>query len=475
MSSTFLVPVALILFVPATLLAVFFLGRGRGAMAALLGGWMFLPVFDGRLDVPVLSTKMTFVSATILLVSLATDLQRWFRLRLGWSDLPAVTLFLGPFATAIANDLGPWEGISALVQAFCAWVAPYLLGRLYFGSPRAIRDLAIWTVGAALIYVPLCLWEIRMSPQLHRQLYGYHTFESFAFSVRFGGYRPNVFMQFGLMVGTFMATGALVAYWLWRSRAAPRIAGFPMGWCAAALVATTVLVKSTAAIVLMFVGITVLEISRLLRGPSLMLALTLLPVAFCTARIAGWEADEIVEAAGLISGERAQSIAYRVANEELLLRKALERPGLGWGRWGRSRVYDEEGRDLTVTDSLWIILFGTTGLVGLAAMGLLLLLPGLLLLWRFPARRWGRPTAGPAAAVALATVLWAVDGLLNSMTSPVFPAFAGAIVTFATGRWAVRSRAAAQTPRGRSRSGAPGREDPADSSGPHRAPSVETP
>ena len=269
--------VALALFIPATFLAIRALGPRRGVMASMLGGWLFLPVFDGRVDLPLLTTKMTFVSTTILIVSLATDPRRWPRLKLQWIDLAAATLFLGPFATALENGLGAYEGASAMVQAFCAWGAPYLLGRLYFGTPRAIRDFSVMLVGAALLYVPLCLWEIRMSPQLHRIVYGYHVSDYFGFAVRFGGYRPTVFMSTGLMVGTFMATGALAAYWLWRSRAVERVAGVPVGWCTIVLATTTVLVKSTGAVVLLGVGIAILEGTRLLRRPVLILIADRLP------------------------------------------------------------------------------------------------------------------------------------------------------------------------------------------------------
>ncbi|MFY3745934.1 hypothetical protein ACOQFB_18630 [Anaeromyxobacter sp. Red801] len=439
-SANVLVPVALALFVPAIYLLMQSLGPRRGVLAALLGGWMFLPVFDGRVNLPFLTGKLTFVAATVLIVSLAADSQRWLQLRFHWVDLAAVAICAGPFATAMVNGLGAYEGASAALQAFFAWAAPYLVGRVYFGEPRGMRDLAVWLVGGALVYVPLCLWEIRMSPQLHRQIYGFHTFSSFAFVVRYGGYRPTVFMQFGLMVGTFMATGTLVAYWLWRTRAVTRFGGLPASWCTAALVATTVLVKSTGAIILLAAGIGILEGTRWLRRPALVLAVTLLPVAFVAARLSGWTGAEVISGAERIQPERADSLAFRVRNEQMLIEKAMEHPGLGWGRFGRSRVYDEDGRDVSVTDSLWVILLGTMGLVGLLSVATLLLAPTLLLLGRAPARHWDHPALAPVAAVALGTVLFAVDCLFNAMTSPVFLAMSGGTLTFQAAAWSERRR-----------------------------------
>ncbi|ACG74100.1 conserved hypothetical protein [Anaeromyxobacter sp. K] len=441
-SANALATIALALFLPAIYLLMQSLGPRRGVLAALLGGWMFLPVFDGRLNLPFLSSKLTFVAGTILLASLAFDSQRWLRLRLHWVDLAAAALCAGPFATALVNGLGAYEGASAAVQSFFAWTAPYLLGRVYFGEPREMRELAVWLVGGALLYLPLCLWEIRMSPQLHRQLYGFHTVSSFAYVVRYGGYRPAVFMQFGLMVGTFMATGALVAYWLWRTRAVTRFAGLPAGWCTAALAVTTLLVKSTGAIILLAGGIAILEGTRRLRHPVLMLTVTLLPVAFVAARITGWAGAEVISGAAHIQPERAESLAFRVLNEQMLVEKAMERPGLGWGRFGRSRVFDDDGRDVSVTDSLWVILLGMNGLVGLVSVAVLLLAPVLLLLGLVPARHWDHPAFAPVAAVSLGTVLFAVDCLFNAMTSPVFLAMSGATLTFHQAVQAARRRGA---------------------------------
>jgi O-antigen ligase len=438
----FLVPAALALFVPATYQAIRALGPRRGVLAALLGGWLFLPVFEGHLSVPYAGSKMTFVSTVVLAVALAVDYRSFARVRLRWADLPALTMCLGPFATALSNDLGPNEAASSALASTLAWGAPYLLGRAYLGDPRGVRAFATSLVVASLVYAPLCLWEVRMSPQLHRQVYGYATFDSFAFAVRFGGYRPTVFMHFGLMVGMFMAGGALACWWLWRSGALARIGGVHLKWWTGALVVTTVLVKATGAVILLAVGIAVLEVTRRLRRPGLVLVLALLPAAFAGARIAGWTAGEVAHASGLVDKDREQSVAFRFAQEERLLDKALQRPWLGWGRFGRSRLYDEDGKDLSITDSQWIISLGMSGIVGLASLGLMLLVPTLQLVRRYPVARWGTPAVAPAAALSLVTSLWAVDCLLNAMTSPVFPAICGSLSTFVAGRWSRRRRVA---------------------------------
>jgi O-antigen ligase len=437
-SANALVPISLAAFAPVVLVLMRQLGATRGVLAALLGGWLFLPVFDHQLDVPLLGTKLGLVPTAVLLVSVAVDGRRWLRLRWHWLDLAALALIVGPFLSALANDLGPYEGASALFDAFCSWGAPYLLGRCYLGHPRAAREYALWLVGAGLVYVPLCLWEVRMSPQLHRLVYGFRATGSFGMAVRYGGYRPDVFMAHGLAVGMFMACTALVAYTLWRARAADRLLGLPMGWCVLLLAATTVLVKSTGAIILLAVGVATVEATRRLRSPVPILLLALFAPAFCAARISGWTGSEVVRAAEGIAPDRAYSLLYRIENEQVLLDKALQRPVLGWGRWGRSRVRDATGRDLAVTDSLWIITLGTGGLVGLLSVGTLMLLPALLLLKRFRGVRWHHPRAAAVAALAIASVLWVLDSLFNAMMAPIYTAMVGATVALLAGREAGR-------------------------------------
>ena len=52
-----------------------------------------------------------------------------------------------------------------------------------------------------------------------------------------------------------------------------------------------------------------------------------------------------------------------------------QRPVFGWGGYGRSRIRDEEGEDITIADGLWIIVLGTSGWVGYLSFFGLLVLP----------------------------------------------------------------------------------------------------
>ena len=48
------------------------------------------------------------------------------------------------------------------------------MGRAYFGDVKGLRELATVLFIGGLIYIPLYLYEIRLSPQLHNTIYGFH-------------------------------------------------------------------------------------------------------------------------------------------------------------------------------------------------------------------------------------------------------------------------------------------------------------
>ena len=61
--------------------------------------------------------------------------------------------------------------------------------------------------------------------------------------------------------------------------------------------------------------------------------------------------QEAVAIAGRIEAERAQSLQFRIDNEDALSARAAEKPFAGWGMWGRNQIFDPETGDMvSVTD-----------------------------------------------------------------------------------------------------------------------------
>ena len=71
--------------------------------------------------------------------------------------------------------------------------------------------------GAGLIYSLFILFELRMSPNLHRWIYGFGQ-HGFSQHIRWGGYRPMVFMAAGLAVALFITNALMAAGALTRLR-----------------------------------------------------------------------------------------------------------------------------------------------------------------------------------------------------------------------------------------------------------------
>lgn len=309
-------------------------------------------------------------------------------------------LYLGP---RVLPAVSTYDTVSAAAGYLLDLVVPFYLGLCLHRSPRALRSLLISLVVAALLYSGLVLFELRMSPQLHRWLYGYYQHD-FGGTKRLGGWRPMVFTQHGLALAVFLLSASLGAVALWRSRV--RIASFPLGIPAAFLSVLTLACKSTAAI---GYGLFALPLAALTRPRTqLRVAAAICGFVLLYPLLRGLDllpTGPAAELARAISPERGQSLEFRFDNEDRLLARALERWLTGWGGWGRGRIYDlETGSDLSITDGAWIIVLGSSGSIGFLGTFGMVLAPvwSALRAWRGLATPRDRSlTAGLALIVAV--------------------------------------------------------------------------
>ena len=260
-------------------------------------------------------------------------------------------------------------------------------------------------------------------------VYGFHA-HSFEQTKRFGGWRPTVFMQHGLMVAMWMTATALTALWLWWTGAVRKIWGVPMLWIVAGLAVGVVITKSVGAWLAFGAGVACLLSLKYLRSPiPVMAILVAVPVYMGMRTVGGWDGAQLVQAAHVVAGsERASSLQTRLDNEDLLRAKAMQKPLFGWGRWGRNRVYDEFGNDISTTDGLWVIALGQTGLLGLTALTCVFMMP--FVAARKAARRpgWRDRALAPAIVMALLCSLYLMDNLMNAMVNPIFTLIAGGVI-----------------------------------------------
>jgi len=242
-----------------------------------------------------------------------------------------------------------------------------------------------------------------------------------------------VFCQNGLVLTMVMGTAAVAATWLATARTQAHFLGIPPGITAGGLIAVAILCKGLAGILLTLGGALLGPMLRWYPYRVLVMVLILLPPAYMFARGTGaWDGQEAISVAQIISPRRAASLETRLENERRIVDKAMRRPVLGWGRWGRWRVVDEHGRDITRSDGLWVIVLGEAGLAGLLAFSFAWLLPPFRLARTVPIRVWMRPSFAPAAVMTVIVCLHMMDNLLNAFPSPVFAVALGGVATFPT-------------------------------------------
>jgi hypothetical protein len=357
----------------------------------------------------------------------------------GWIPRSSVGFFLsialvaGAFVTSFFNDdrliygiriipgLSTYDGFSAILSTLTTML-PMLLARKYLATPENHKTLLFILCIAGLIYSLPTLYEVRMSPQLNRIVYGYFP-HSWGQHLRGEGYRPLVFLHHGLWLGIFLSTTVLSTIACIRIAAPKHKALF---WGIAVWLAVTLLLSKTLGALLITLAIAPAVLLFSVRLQLILVAAVAATVLlYPTLRGAGLiPVDQVVSFAEKIDPSRARSLNFRLKNEDILLEKANQRPLFGWGGWGRARVYDEEGADISVTDGRWVISIGNEGWFGYLARFGLLTIPILLLSFR--KRKYEVTLATSALCLVLAGNL--IDLIPNAGLTPVTWLMAGALL-----------------------------------------------
>lgn len=416
---TVLAPLALFGWIPFTIALFITLPARRAAIYSFILGWLFLPVMAYPIPGFTDYTKTTAVTVGIFLATLAFDLNRFVTFRPHWVDIPAAVLCFWPFLSSISNGLGPYDGVSSIVYQTTTWGLPYIIGRLYLGKIEAHQELAAAIVLCALIYTPLVAWELRMSPQLHRIVYGFHP-HAFHTTLRLGGWRPMVFMQHGLMLSVFILNAGMIAFWLAHRKLVRSVYGLPFLPAALGLLVLGVLCKSTGAIFLACFGVAVLFATRIEPRFAILALISAAPIWMFTRTTGILQADVVYDLVLQLTGDpsRAGSLGVRLDQEDQTTVQALTKPIFGHGGW-------TDGRD-----QLWLLFFLRYGIIYLTAFFLMLLLPLAALVFRMPRQTFNSKEYSATIVLSVAMVLYALDCLFNGMFNPVYPLISGGVAAF---------------------------------------------
>ena len=318
-------------------------------------------VIFARYKIIVIPRNKILVSLMLLYISspFLTMLNNQEPLRLSVSSLPGMTIY---------------DGVSVLAGQLIILI-PFLIGYSSFKTESDIRDILKALLMAALAYSILILWEVRMSPQLHAQLYGFSS-SDFVQQVRADGFRATVFLGHGLTVAIFVGMATVAAVGMWRDRM--HVFGLPGAAYTMFLLFILILCKSLGALILAFLFSIASYLLRYRHMITILAISGIIIVAYPLLRGTGLiPINTIAEVSSKFSSDRGASLQTRIDNEEALLHKAAEKPIFGWGTWGRGRIYKTHwsGKfdyDATITDGTWIIIISSFGWAGyIATFGLL--------------------------------------------------------------------------------------------------------
>lgn len=429
---------------PAVSLMLFrYLPIGRALVGSIILAYLFLPPGPAGFDFPVLPplTKDTIPNIVIVIGALifARKSIQW----LPQNPIAAgllVIFVMSPIITILTNGepiffgqvglpgLRFREAIALCMQQFL-FVAPMLLARHFLANEEGQKTIMYGLVIGSLVYSLPTLMEVRLSPQLNLWVYGFfqHNFDQ---AVRFGGWRPLVFLYHGIWLAFFGMTAVVCAFALMRAEFGTK--KLLLLGAAFYLAAVLVLCKSAGAIVwaMALVPLVLFTSKRIMLTVAAVVASIVLiyPVL---KQLGVLPIEELLAWIEGMSLERANSLRFRFTNEDILLERAYQKPWFGWGSWGRNHILDPvSGNFLTVTDGRWIIVIGVYGWLGFLAEFGLLSFPIFLMWWKGTK---GDPShlSPYIGAMALLLAINVADLIPNATITPITWLFAGAILGYA--------------------------------------------
>ncbi|MBN8842310.1 MAG: hypothetical protein J0H88_03600 [Sphingomonadales bacterium] len=430
----------LILWPIVTILLFVTLRPHQALVWSVLGAYLLLPV-KTSFELPLIPSldKTSISNLAVLACCMIFVREKW----LGAFKEPVVAalaaiFILSPFGTAIFNP-EPLVYADRFIPAMTMYDAaaqaalnaitliPFIAGYGLINSDERRQRLLFIFLLSALAYSVLMLIEMRLSPQLHRMVYGFFP-HSFGQQVRAGGFRPVVFLGHGLLVAIFCAMAVTAAMATWRASSGKRRRN--AGIMATYMWLMLFLCKSLGATL---IGSLFVPLIAWLRPRSLTIVCALISVlilVYPTVRASGLiPTAAILEATDAFSADRAGSFGLRMVNEEQLLQRTAQKPIFGWGSWGRNRIYaEDDGRDLSVTDGTWIIVFGSWGWIGYLSMFGLLCGGAIRLLWR---KRSLKAVSVSSAALCALLAINLMDSVPNSSIRPITWLIAGAVFAIA--------------------------------------------
>jgi len=422
----FLVPVMIWGWIPFNIILFRKFSPQKAILISVIGGVIFLPVVS--YDLPMINyDKAVSIAVALLCGIIFSGKINELHFTPTKIDMPIfIWCIVSPFLSILTNGLGPYNAFAATIQTSLMWGVYYMAGRIYFSDKEDLRFINRGIILAGIIYIPLTLFEVRMSPQLSIMIYGFFPHD-FLQHLRYGGYRPVVFMTSGLMVSLWMAATYTVSLWLYKSGEVTKISKIPMALIVFMLFIVTILCKSANGWVYLILGTLFYFYHIKFKWKMIFKIIIFIIPIYILFRISGiLPVETIIDYLSTIfDAHRIESLSVRLFQEGLFGSRAMESPILGWGWIGRAWPIDlfSGANAVSMIDSLYLVTFSIRGFLGLISLYSILLLGP----WRI------LKTANKsidAVVLSLIILFYTIDTLLNGLFNPIYILVVGALVSF---------------------------------------------
>ncbi|MEL6208061.1 MAG: O-antigen ligase family protein, partial [Pseudomonadota bacterium] len=356
--------------------------------------------------------------------------------KIGGAHIFAGIALLGSVGTWFANT-GPLivaetvrQGLTLYdvlneIQQLILWFLTLVLGWKFLADEKAQQTILMLMAGAVLGYSLLTLVEVRLAPQLHIWVYGYFPHD-FLQHIRGGSFRPVVFMPHGLVLSLFLCMSALAIVAYMRAIDGDRRVLYFFAFCWVLVV--LLLSRSLGAVLIAMLIVPSLFLFNARWQTFVAAAIAFLVVAYPVARAVGISPlTRVAAAVEPYAQSRANSLNFRLENEEDVIAHTAAKPLFGWGGYNRGAVYSETGRSISVRDGFWLVQysqsgwFGYVGIFGLLTLGV----------FGLAVRAIRRPPSLAASGLCLVLAANLMDLIPNSGLTSLTWLIAGSLL----GRW----------------------------------------
>ena len=406
----------------------------KACALCLVGGWLFLPFIN--FSIPALPDldKSLITCLTIFLFTFFFKNKVFLNLKFSKLDLPITLFCLSTGFASQANSMPMYDIVSTTFGKFLLCGVPYFIGRAIFTDETKRAYLIKIIILGAVIYIPLTLYEIRFSPNLHFWTYGFYQ-HSFVQQKRSWGWRPMVFFKHGIPLASFFCVTSILA--CVEQRTAKGLSfekKLTLPLICISLVLITFLTQSQASILTLIFCLFWIY-TNILWINILYLLFSLAAPIFIYSRLSllhtGQALTDLLEKLN-VDITRIKSVAFRYDQENFSIPYMNKFFWFGTHTWGPNSIMSgamqsqgEFGDWNYVYDSNWYIVYATTGFIGILSNQITLLLPAILLSF-YGTQKLSSKDATFASAIAIAVLSRSIDFLLNAFQDPILYVLLGA-------------------------------------------------